>query len=117
MAERAHAWLFFPLPRSLALARARDSLAGVGLRKERVVVGILRVPALAGDSRGRAIDCAPVTFAAALVALGCFRHTAHGGRLCGTAGRMRRGEGKTRGGTTVGAANPRVEFALVGDDV
>lgn len=97
MAERVRAALScfsspsFPpsLARSLPLspARARDSLAGVGFRKERVVVGILRVPALAGDSRGRDVDGAPVAFAAALVALGCFRHAALWGRLCGESGK------------------------------
>lgn len=84
---------------SLSLSQS-DSLAGVGLRYERVVVGILRVPALAGDSRGRDVGCAPVAFAAALVALSCFRHAALRGRLCGRAVRMRRGgrqaEGKKR---------------------
>lgn len=47
-----------------------------------MVVGMLRVPALAGDSRGRDIDLAPVAFAAALVALGGFRHAALWGGFC-----------------------------------
>lgn len=78
-----------------------DSLAGVGLRSERVVVGILRVPVLAGDSRGRDIDLAPVAFAAALVAVGCFRHAAPWGGFCRVAVTMRQEAG---GGTNKGIA-------------
>lgn len=51
-----------------------DSLAGVGLRYECVVMGILRVPALAAESSGHQIYCPSVTLSSALVTLGRFHH-------------------------------------------
>lgn len=51
-----------------------DSLAGVGLRYECVVMGILRVPALAAESSGHQIHCPSVTLSSALVTLGRFHH-------------------------------------------
>lgn len=59
-----------------------DSLAGVGLRYECVVMGILWVPALASESRGCYIDCPSITFSSAPVTLGCFHHAAFWGRFC-----------------------------------
>lgn len=51
-----------------------DSLAGVGLRYECVVMGILRVPALADEPGGYHVHCPPITLSSALVTLGCFHH-------------------------------------------
>lgn len=58
------------------MLRVCDSLAGVGLWYERVVVGILRVPALAGESSRHHVHCPPVALASALVALGSLHHIA-----------------------------------------
>lgn len=56
------------------LMRVSDSLARVSLRHKCVVMGILRIPALAHDSTGGHVYCPPVTLSSALVTFGCFHH-------------------------------------------
>lgn len=59
-----------------------DSLAGVGLRCERVVVGILGVPPLAGEARWGRVYGPSVSLSSALVTFGCFHHVAFGVGVC-----------------------------------
>lgn len=59
-----------------------DSLAGVGLRCERVVVGILGVPPLAGEARWGGVYGPSVSLTSALVTFGCFHHVTFGVGVC-----------------------------------
>lgn len=70
--DRAEAW--FP--------PVADSLAGVGLRCERVVVGILGVPPLAGEARWGRVYGPSVRLSSALVTFGCFHHVTFGVGVC-----------------------------------
>lgn len=64
----------------------RHSLAGVGLRCERVVMGVLRVPALTRESCRRYVHGPPVAPSSALVTLARFHHVTLRGRICERAG-------------------------------
>lgn len=59
-----------------------DSLAGVGLRCERVVVGILGVPPLASEARWGCVYGPSVSLSSALVTFGCFHHVTFGVGIC-----------------------------------
>lgn len=61
---------------------AADLLAGVGLRCERVVMGILGVPPLAGEACWCCVYGPPVSPSFALVTLGCFHHVTFRGGFC-----------------------------------
>lgn len=65
----------------------RYSLAGVGLRCECVVMGILRVPALTRESCRRYVHSPSVAPSSALVTLARFRHITFRGSICERAGR------------------------------
>ena len=69
-----------------------NSLAGVVLRCEAVIMGVLGVPPLAGQAIGGHVHSAPVTLPPALGARGGLHHITLSGDVCGEREREREGE-------------------------